>query len=337
MKQPLAILITDTHLSESTVDLNFKIYSQVLSLAGSLGVSTIFHGGDVFTSRKGQPEIVLNSFKSILDLFQQEGFKLIAIPGNHDKTSYVGTSSYLDAFTSHPALTVLQTGGVMIEGAIAFHFIPYFDEKLTYPKYIPKDTDSNLFNILITHCAINGVKTNSGVVVGNELPQDLFDKFDLVLVGHYHDRQVISPKIVYVGSTYQANFGEDEHKGCTVLYDDGSYEFIDLEFTKYITVKYKAEEINNKVIKEALKLKGVNNLRVKVIGKLEPEQTQLVEQLSNSGIRLELSKTEVSAIDVSQAQTQFTSQDILDVYDEWAVEKKIEDSQVGKQLLIKVL
>lgn len=337
MREPLTIVVTDTHLSESTIDVNYKIYAQVLSLAKQMGIGTVCHAGDIFTSRKGQPEVVLNAFKSILDLFDQEQVKMIAIPGNHDKVSYVSESSYLIPFTNHPAFNLLSQGGQLVEGAVAIHFIPYFDEKLMYAKYIPS-VDRTLYNILITHCAINGVRTNSGVKVADELSPDLFKQFDLVLVGHYHDRQEVSPKIVYIGSAYQANFGEDPFKGCVIIYNDGSYEFVNLDFPKYITVEYSTEEITTKSVKEISKLKSAgDNVRVKVKGKITSERQPIIEQLDSIGVRVEVASEQATALDTGPAQTQLSSLDIIEGFDQWVKQKNIQDSEYGKKILSKVL
>lgn len=339
-RTPIAILITDTHCSDQTVDINLEIFSQVILIAKTIGVDKVFHGGDVFTSRKGQPEVVLNTFKAILDLFEDHEIRLFCISGNHDKVNGNATSSYLNVYEKHPSFKLMKEDECIIIGAVGFHFLSYYDEKLTYPDKLlqtKRDLDRTLYNILITHCAINGVRTNSGVAVADELSPDLFKDFDLVLVGHYHDRQELSPKIVYVGSPYQANFGEDEHKGCTILYDDGGYEFVNLEFPKYTTIKYEAKDLDTKALKAITKAKMEGNVRVKITGKLQPEQTQLIEHLNDAGVRLEIASTEISPLEIGQGQTQFSSSDILLTYDEWVKEKNVQQPEFGKQLLTKVL
>lgn len=59
------------------------------------------------------------------------------------------------------------------------------------------------------------------------MPARIFLPFDKVFVGHYHNRTVIpQTRIEYIGASRQHNFGEDEEKGYTVLYTDGTHEFV---------------------------------------------------------------------------------------------------------------
>lgn len=337
-KTPIALHITDTHLSENTIEVNFSVFAQAIEKCLSLGLDKIFHGGDIFTSRKGQSEIVLNAFKFILDQCQTAGIQLIAIGGNHDKQSYVSETSVLDAFTGHPALIVFSPYGAIQYEDIIFHFLPYFDEDLSYPEYIKLiECPVDKKNILITHIAVDGVQNNSGSKVENELDVDVFSKFDLVLVGHYHNRQILG-HIVYTGSTHQANFGEDDRKGCTIIYDDCSYSFESFVTPSYKTIEIKAEEIDSKLLKLVKSADNTGNIRLKISGEYTEKQKPLIVELQNLGIKVEKIKEDYLPSDTLQSETvQITSNDIIETYHEWTKDRKIEDAEYGLNLLKKVI
>jgi len=77
------------------------------------------------------------------------------------------------------------------------------------------------------------VRNNDGSIVEGDVEESYFDSFDLVASGHYHDWSEIGENIVYFRSAYQANFGEDDNKGFTVVYDDCSLEYIQSKFPIY--------------------------------------------------------------------------------------------------------
>lgn len=66
--------------------------------------------------------------------------------------------------------------------------------------------------------AINQIKKTK------ELPAKMFEGFDLVLCGHYHNRATISDNIQYIGSSRQMSLEKTIQKGYTILFDD------DIEF-----------------------------------------------------------------------------------------------------------
>ena len=82
-------------------------------------------------------------------------------------------------------------------------------------------------NYLYIHEGVNGALATAAPC---ELPPRIFEPFDRVFAGHYHNRAVVpGTRIEYVGSSRQFNFGEDEAKGYTILCTDGSSEFVQNE------------------------------------------------------------------------------------------------------------
>lgn len=340
---PIAIIIADTHLSENTVEQNHSVFSQAFKLCAEMGVRIIFHLGDIFNSRKGQPEIVLNTFKEILDSAAEKEISIIAIPGNHDKSSYVSESSYLDAFNGHPAFTVVTAGSLYNIGSVNVFFCPYYDEKLLYPQKLKEvmdyvEVNKGATNILLTHCSIDGVTNNSGLVVKNEVPHKAFEAFNAVFVGHYHNRQAFS-NIVYIGSSDPRNFGEDEHKGCVVLNDDGSYEFVNFAFKPFITIDMVSSDLTLEVISKVKDKTQEANIRFRVQGEVEEINKPLVAQLNEIGVKVEVHKEIIVSTDKIKASEEIilSSSDILDTFDLWVKERKVVDSEFGRKLLMKRL
>lgn len=338
MRYPAAIAITDTHLSESTIEANLNIFTQVFDLCENLSINTIIHCGDIFTSRKGQSEIVLNTFKNILDEAKIRQLKIIAIPGNHDKTDYTKASSFLNVFEEHPAFRLMSPLGFFVFGSTVLFMLPYYDEKITYSKFLSEivttaTADKGKVKLLFTHVAIDGVSNNGGVVVEGEVNPDVFDVFDRVFVGHYHNRQIINEKIVYIGSTDSRNFGEDSNKGCAVIYDDGSYEFVNLDFPHHTTIEALVEDIDEEMIDRLAKSAIDLNIKLRIGGVLTEEKKPFVERLKAMGVKIELIREDYKPIDVIQSESlQIAGSDIITLFKQWCKKKKIND-KFGETLL----
>lgn len=333
MKQPLAIWITDLHLSPNTIKIVDNIADQVIMLCQQIENPVVIIGGDVFNSRSGQPQSVLTAFSELLNKFATNGVQVICIAGNHDRCLYTSEESYLDAYEGREGFTLFKGYSSLnvSEYGMKFHFISYFDEKLLYSKYLQQaiaNIEFDLKNILFTHIAISGVRNNDGSEIKNELNAQSFQHFHKVIVGHYHNRQVFD-NIIYSGSAYQANHGEDNVKGCTIIYTDGSQQFVQLSFPEYRTHQLSLSQL---ATLDASNWSG--NHRIKLSGKPNIEQSKKIQQLEAQGIKVEYQYEVTTQLGNSNdIKTQFTNEDILAYFSEWCNEEQIEDKEYGlKQL-----
>lgn len=239
--KPIAILLTDTHLKEGNQDLVYDIFKQSIQLAKKLKVDKVFHAGDFFTSRTSQSlQVLISFYDDILGLFAKENIELIGIAGNHDKTNQDSEKSYLDIFRHRKCFKLFRNEEVIDLNGITIGFLPFFTDsykdRLKKVKQLAIDINNDC-NILITHHAFNGAINNDGSVVDDSNSTKLVKFWNKVLVGHYHDSNHFD-NIYYVGSAYQANFGERiDDKGFTIIYDNGDIDFEPSKFPKYIKVK----------------------------------------------------------------------------------------------------
>jgi DNA repair protein SbcD/Mre11 len=236
MKRPIGIIITDTHLHKDNIEEVENIIEQAGDKCMEYKTSNLFHAGDWFTNRLAQPLPNLTSTQRIINSLIMKGVRTHIIPGNHDKVDLESKESYLDIF-HQTAFTVHDEEEIIFnDSAIMVWGLPYFKENGSYKerlarivKKLPKDT----INILLTHIAVNGVRNNDGSLIDNDLTSELFDNFHSVFVGHYHNQSKLGNNIYYIGSSHAQNFGEDNTKGVTLLYNDGSHEFVKLKFKEF--------------------------------------------------------------------------------------------------------
>jgi DNA repair exonuclease SbcCD nuclease subunit len=244
-KQAIGILVNDIHLDKDNGELVKNIFNQLISLCKEYNTKRIFCGGDVFTNRSGQPLQCLTDWKDILQLLTNENIELHIIPGNHDKTDSDDEKSYLDVY-SEPCVNLYRSGvSKFIDGCVVT-FIPYFkDEKWLeeYQKifsqikeyFVEHDTDCSWPMILITHSGFDGVVNNDGTKVSSIIKPSMFENWTNVLIGHYHNASKLADNVIYTGSAYQNNYGENiTDKGFTVVFNDGSIKFVPSKFPKYI-------------------------------------------------------------------------------------------------------
>jgi DNA repair exonuclease SbcCD ATPase subunit/DNA repair exonuclease SbcCD nuclease subunit len=161
----------------------------------------------------------------------------IVIAGNHDCN--MNNSDRMDVLTpivdalKLPNLTYLRDTQVYGIGGVDFAVFSIFDNKDNWPKA------NTLFankKIALFHGPVDNSTTDVGYVVSSRhFTTDIFDGYDLALLGDIHKRQeMISPsgcKVVYAGSLVQQNFGEtlDKHGFLVWDLDTMTYEEVDIQ------------------------------------------------------------------------------------------------------------
>jgi len=263
MKKPICINSNDWHIDEKNLEEIPGLISQKIKLAKLLSVNTLVCTGDIFQSRKAQKESVLNCFKSILDEIEENNMTLIAIPGNHDKTDYRSYSSFLDPFSTHPALKLITEATNYKINNIDCAFIPFFEEDIWLEEFSKLKQP---YSILFSHIAVNGSINNNKTKVESTLTPKLFKDME-VFLGHYHDYHDVTPNIHHLPSLKQNNFGENINKGFSVIYDDSSFDIINSDFKQYLTFNIRVDDSDfKKKMTEFAKYLENNNVKIKITG-----------------------------------------------------------------------
>lgn len=349
MKKPLTIISTDWHLSKNNIDQVKDLVRQKIELAHKLGIKKIISGGDIFNSRKAQEQSVLNAFGEILDEIEDADLKLWSIVGNHDKVDLDNESSYLTEFKHHPGFILIEYYGALYfgenEDRTSFTLLSFFkDEKYkTYLSEIIENSPKYKNHFLVSHQAVTGVRNNDGSLVENNLKLSDFQKFDTVFMGHYHNRSKVG-NVRYIGSLCQNNFGEDTEKGFIVVYDDGSYEFVQSKFKKFEKIIFDLDKTSVKEFKHQIQSirHQINdsNIRIELTGGDEKLSSVNFDDVKEMGFDVKLKRKDIEAhIEVAEegGKLEFNTESILKEFDSFCDQEEIKDKEIGFKYLTKIL
>ena len=332
MKKAIALLLSDTHLREETIDVNKDVFSQVDNLAQKYQVP-IFHLGDVFTSRKSQTLSVMNALRDNLNKFLSVTYM---IPGNHDKVDLRSETSYLDFFSRGPYIRIVRDFDHVFFDKTHFWLLPYFkeDEYIERLKKINFEKKKGERHFLLTHVGIEGVKNNDNSIVINNIRQTLFDKFDIVFIGHYHNSSELGTNIQYIGSAYQNNFGETSYdKGFTLIYNDGTYTRIKSSFPQYNSIKIDLNTVKKEKIESLLKIWGNKKgvfVKIKVSGVKEKVKAFDKLRFEDQGILIETDYDDIrSEIEKATAKEliTYTSSTLIGEFKEFCLDNDLNVNQ----------
>ena len=256
------------------------------------------------------------------------------IEGNHDKVDQEAARGYCHVFDSFDNVHVIDTWGEVGFGDLVMGLISYFPENGSFIQKHDElmgyfDGTDYQKRILYIHQGIRGALSQP---TDDELPADMFYKWDKVLVGHYHNRCKFD-NIEYIGSSRQHNFGEDEEKGYTILFSDGDTEFVQNKVNiRYKTLELSFDEINSH-IKETIEDLTQDGYRVRVKILCDPEQVKSLDKqfLIDSGaskVEIAQSITERAKVSQNTFEKRFDKSGLKNMYSTFCEENNIDNKEV---------
>lgn len=355
MRNPIALLSNDWHIAKDNIAEFNANWDEMLAVCEERKIDDIVIGGDMFTASASQRLPVLLAVKHAIQKAIDKKLYLTIANGNHDFVDeeaiegychlYCGISDNLDIVDVYKVLE-------WDDCPFALAVMSYFPENGSFIDRLNvlKDDLVNQYKydldhvVLYIHEGIHGALGDFDIP--KEVPVEIFNDFHSVLAAHYHNRvELAGTDIMYIGSSRQNNFGEDERKGYIILYDDGTIEFVQNEVnTRYVTLEVAIEDIDEAFMKKLADYEDCNPLPCSYKIRVRIRCTDAQAKVFDKKILLDAGASKVEFVtDKSQAVvTQSTSIDekydkngIKKEYQNFCNEKSI-DSKLGMKYLDKI-
>lgn len=344
---PCLLLLNDIHISKDNIPAFKANWQEAIDICRKMDVKEIAIGGDLFFSRAAQTLDVLLAVHDALLTAAEHGIHVTIAEGNHDKVNQENERGYCHVFDQHSNVLVCDEYVSLPLGddcRFVLHMMGYFPEDGSFCTRLDRlkeeALDPKRLNFLYIHEGINGALAQPN---DKELPAKIFEDFDKVFVGHYHNRTIIDKtRIEYIGSSRQHNFGEDEEKGYTVIYTDGSHEFIKNKVnTRYRVIDVAAERAGLHLMDELREIDADGRYKVKVRVHAPQAAMKSVDKaalLDAGATKVELIADDEEVLEVAASSLfeKFDSHRIRETYEEFCREKQIEDVAIGLEYLSKI-
>lgn len=344
---PCLLLLNDIHISKDNIPAFKANWQEAIDICRKMDVKEIAIGGDLFFSRAAQTLDVLLAVHDALLTAAEHGIHVTIAEGNHDKVNQENERGYCHVFDQHSNVLVCDEYVSLPLGddcRFVLHMMGYFPEDGSFCTRLDRlkeeALDPKRLNFLYIHEGINGALAQPN---DKELPAKIFEEFDKVFVGHYHNRTIIDKtRIEYIGSSRQHNFGEDEEKGYTVIYTDGSHEFIKNQAnTRYRVIDVAAERAGLHLMDELREIDADGRYKVKVRVHAPQAAMKSVDKaalLDAGATKVELIADDEEMLEVAASSLfeKFDSHRIRETYEEFCREKQIDDVAIGLEYLSKI-
>lgn len=343
---PCLLLINDLHIGKETISEFTANWNEALEICKTKGITEIAVGGDLFNSRASQTLDILLAVHEALMAAAGTGIRVVLANGNHCKVNPESVYGYCHVYGEHRNVTVVDNYLTLPVGHgehALLHIIPYFPEDGSFTAKLDEvrkhGFDASKMNLLYVHEGINGALSQPNE---KELPPGIFKGFDKVFAAHYHNRCKVKPNIEYIGSSRQHNFGEDEEKGYTILYSDGTHEFIrNRTNIRYRVIDIDADKVDTRLKDrlEEIREDGGYRTKVRVHGSAARTSNIDRKELIEAGAsKVEIVVREDMPADVSPADLfdKFDSRKIRDSYRDFCNGKDIRNVELGINYLSKI-
>lgn len=343
-KEAYALLINDIHVSKDNIAEFYKNWDEALATCVKYGITYLVVGGDLWLSRSAQTlDTLMAVRKAILTATKIHDLNVVIAEGNHCKVNQEDISGYSHIFSDYEYVDVVDDMFcINVSGSVDLWIMSYFPENGSFMERLQtlkSAMNKGKRNILYIH---EGIKGGLSVPSDDEVPANVFEDFDKVLVGHYHDRKKIpGTQIEYIGASRQHNFGEDEEKGYTILYTDGTTEFVKNKVNlRYKVIDVDIADMDDELMQTIAEIKADPRYKVKVRVKCDSTQASAVDKakLSECGaskIELITEQTITMSADTSCVTQKFDKAGIKQEYANFCTQKSI-DSQLGLHYLDKL-
>jgi len=218
-------LINDTHMGargDSTIFNEFflKFWEDTFfPYLKKNKIKHICHLGDVVDRRKFVNFVTLNSWrKRFFDVLKNEGITMDVIVGNHD-VFYRNTNeinAMHELFYGYENINVYIDPIDITYDGLSVAMVPWINSgNYEASMEFLKTTKSK---IVFGHFEISGFEMDRGNVCQSGMDRKTFDRFDLVLSGHFHHKST-SGNITYLGNQYEMTWADYNDKRGFHLFD----------------------------------------------------------------------------------------------------------------------
>lgn len=219
-----------------------KVLDWVFDVAAEHKIENILFGGDLFHDRqKIEVYTYQRSFETLANRLKSNKYKLYLLLGNHDIWYNDDTSiSSVVPLRYLPGVQIIsQAERLNISGAY-WDFIPFTHDPIATLEELkakPGKPEYALGHIAIDGAVLHG-STQSDVTIEHDgdmvtISASLFEGYKHTFLGHYHAEQRVTPKVEYIGSPLQLNFGEAFQQKHVIIFDcaSGKKDYIENEFS----------------------------------------------------------------------------------------------------------
>lgn len=245
--KPKFLAFADVHLGNYDVPIRdsiVQVMSQIEWIAHMTRPDVILFGGDAFRHAvpSARDTSTFGHFLAALSKIAE----VICVPGNHDIAGHDSTA--IDVYDTLENVTVVKYPQILQRPTFQICCVPWLPSKALSTldleaqstkgiiqaamQLLKKQLDPNKYAIFLGHvtCLNASFNEKAYTILSDDVlwTQDMFEGFDVSILGHIHKPQEVHPGIYYTGSIHPTRFDEaGQDKFVIVGGQDVTYKELD--------------------------------------------------------------------------------------------------------------
>ena len=184
-----------------------QLYEHLDQLSRECHCDAIWDGGDTTDDRTSVPIPTIASLLASLRPFRRTAKANRKIVGNHEHWVRSGDVHVGPIFEN--VYHVIDKPTVEVIAGVTVLFCPYPGDDFDLDTWLEMELDRHPGKKLVFgHFQVEGTRDRDGAVLPGGVRTSVLKKADLVLLGHIHHPQSVTPTIHYIGTPFQQDFGE---------------------------------------------------------------------------------------------------------------------------------
>jgi DNA repair exonuclease SbcCD nuclease subunit len=233
--------------SQIHLDYQEKFFSEVFfPEIDRRGIKIIWQLGDFMDRRKFVNYNTLARTKAMfLDECEKRGLTVYCLVGNHDifYRESIRINSLDQLFQSYMCVRTVEKPTTFEFDGVLVDMLPWICEEneTEVAEFMGKSTS----DVLLGHLELVGFDMLKGIPSEHGMQPSSFDKYSLVLSGHYHTRST-KGNIEYLGTPYEITWADCEDQKGFGIFDTKTMtsEFVENPFHIFSRIIYNDEEID---------------------------------------------------------------------------------------------
>lgn len=326
-------IVTDTHVGArngSTDILNNQkqfFNEQFFPYLRQHNIKTIIHAGDFYDNRKTQDTKIVTEWKQIIQESLDEGFHWHILLGNHD-VYYKNTNdinSLEICLPQHENLKIYKGATNVTIDDMNICLVPWINDS-NYDETIKVINDSKA-KLCIGHLELIGFEYQKNNIATHGYEANLFNKFDMVLSGHYHTRST-GGNVTYLGCPYEMTWNEaNQQLGFHTIDKKLNLTFIENDVKIFKSIYYNEDKpfklTKNSITGKFIKIYVDNRVDLykydtwfKKLEKLQPANVTVIEPelfnvINSNELEFSVKSDDELIRSFVEKQTEFSNKDSL--------------------------
>jgi DNA repair exonuclease SbcCD nuclease subunit len=243
-------ILNDTHAgvkngSDIFLDYSERFYNNTFfPYIKENNIKKILHLGDYFEHRKYVNfKVLKRNYEHFISKLEEYDITMDIIPGNHD-VYYKNTNdinSLDEILSQYDRITIYSKPTDINYDGCHIMVLPWLcsENSEEFMELVNKSTST----ILAGHLELDGFEMMQGVRATHGMDKKVFDKFDLVLSGHYHTKST-QGNIHYLGTQYQLTWADAADEKHFHVFDTDTRELTPIHNPDKIFYKLNYDENN---------------------------------------------------------------------------------------------